>query len=68
MVFILSDKPDLTEKRSTFRKELTDGYRMRRIAADLSIPIITNLQLARLFVRSISKIHNERELSIMEWK
>ncbi len=67
MVIILSDKPDLSEKRKEFTMELTDGYRMRRIASDLNIPIITNIQLARLFIRSIAKIRSKDELQIEPW-
>jgi carbamoyl-phosphate synthase large subunit len=36
------------------RKELTDGYIIRRRATDVGIPLITNLQLAELLVRSIA--------------
>jgi carbamoyl-phosphate synthase large subunit len=36
------------------RKELTDGYIIRRRATDYGIPLITNLQLAELFVKSIA--------------
>ncbi len=36
------------------RRELTDGYIIRRRAADFGIPLITNLQLADLFVKSIA--------------
>jgi len=36
------------------RKELTDGYIIRRRATDFGIPLITNLQLAELFVKSIA--------------
>jgi len=36
------------------RKELTDGYIVRRRATDVGIPLITNLQLADLFVKSIA--------------
>ena len=36
------------------RKELTDGYIIRRRATDVGIPLITNLQLAELFVKSIA--------------
>ena len=36
------------------RKELTDGYIIRRRAADFGIPLITNPQLAELFVKSIA--------------
>ncbi len=36
------------------RRELTDGYIIRRRATDFGIPLITNLQLAELFVKSIA--------------
>ncbi len=36
------------------RKELTDGYIIRRRATDVGIPLITNLQLADLLVKSIA--------------
>jgi len=36
------------------RRELTDGYIIRRRATDYGIPLITNLQLAELFVKSIA--------------
>ena len=36
------------------RQELTDGYIIRRRAIDFGIPLITNLQLAELFVKSIA--------------
>jgi carbamoyl-phosphate synthase large subunit len=36
------------------RRELTDGYIIRRKAIDFGIPLITNLQLAELFVKSIA--------------
>jgi len=36
------------------RRELTDGYIIRRRATDVGISLITNLQLAELFVKSIA--------------
>src|SRR5439155_19538158 len=36
------------------RKELTDGYIIRRRATDVGIPLITNLQLAELVVKSLA--------------
>jgi len=37
------------------KDELTNGYIIRRAAVDFAIPLITNLQVARLFVRSLEK-------------
>ena len=36
------------------RKELTDGYIIRRRAIDFGIPLVTNLQLAELVVKSLA--------------
>ncbi len=46
--------------------ELSDGYFIRRKAADFAIPLITNLQLAKLFVEAISSKKTE-ELEIKAW-
>lgn len=46
------------------RLELDDSYEIRRLAVDLSIPLITNIQLARLFVDSLEK---KMELEIKSW-
>ncbi len=39
--------------------ELSDGYFIRRKAADFAIPLITNLQLAKLFVEAITALKPE---------
>ncbi len=44
--------------------EFDDSYEIRRLAVDLSIPLITNIQLARLFVEAIDK---KVELEIKSW-
>jgi hypothetical protein len=36
------------------RRELTDGYIIRRRAIDYGVPLITNLQLAELLVKSLA--------------
>lgn len=41
--------------RNYQREELTNGYVVRRLAADLGVPLITNIQLAKRFAESISK-------------
>ena len=32
---------------------LTDGYRIRRTAADFGIPLVNDAELARLFIRAL---------------
>jgi len=48
------------------REEFEDEYKMRRLAVDFGIPLITNLQLAALFVDSLSKKKAE-DLKIKAW-
>lgn len=49
------------------RKETSDGYRIRRKAADFNIPIISNRQVAKLFVKSLER-YKEKDLGIEDWK
>lgn len=37
------------------KEEITDGYKIRRTAIDLNIPLITNLQVAEILVDSMEK-------------
>jgi hypothetical protein len=39
--------------RSADETVLTDGYRIRRAAADFGIPLINDAELARLFIRAL---------------
>jgi len=48
------------------REEETAGYLIRRRAIDLNIPLITNLQIAKMFAQAIEK-YNENELKIKSW-
>jgi carbamoyl-phosphate synthase large subunit len=40
-------------KRMADETTLTDGYRIRRTAADLGIPLVNDAELARLFIRAM---------------
>ena len=40
-------------KRVADETVLTDGYRIRRAAADFGIPLINDAELARLFIRAL---------------
>lgn len=44
--------------------EFDDSYEIRRLAVDLSIPLITNIQLAKLFIEAIEE---KVELEIKSW-
>jgi carbamoyl-phosphate synthase large subunit len=47
--------------------EITDGYLIRRKAVDNNIPLVTNLQLAKLLVQSLGKYSLE-DLKIKAWQ
>lgn len=40
-------------KRASDETTLTDGYRIRRTAADVGVPLVNDAELARLFVRAL---------------
>ena len=53
--------------KSFHREELSNGYHVRRAAADFGIPLITNLQLAKRFVEAISR-KELSDLTIKSWQ
>jgi carbamoyl-phosphate synthase large subunit len=48
------------------QQELTNDYRIRRKAADLNIPVITNIQLAERFVEALSRKTLD-DLQVKSW-
>lgn len=48
------------------KEEITDGYKIRRTAIDLNIPLITNLQVAEILVDSMEK-YTVEGLKIKSW-
>jgi hypothetical protein len=51
--------------KNKFRRPATfmsQGYLMRRVAVDFSVPLITNIKCAKLFVESIGFARSKREL------
>ncbi len=48
------------------KKELTNGYLIRRKAIDANIPLFTNLQLAKRLVEALTKT-SRKKLSIKSW-
>ena len=51
----------------TWRQERNPSYRIRRMATDQHIPLLTNVQFAKALVRSIEKYQIE-DLGIKEWE
>ncbi|OFY47640.1 MAG: carbamoyl phosphate synthase large subunit [Bacteroidetes bacterium RBG_13_46_8] len=48
------------------KKELSNGYRIRRTAVDYNIPLITNARLASAFITAICKL-NPEDITIKSW-
>lgn len=48
------------------KRELTNGYRIRRAAIDHNIPLITNARLASAFIRAFCKM-DVNELPVKSW-
>ena len=49
------------------RRELTNGYRIRRGAIDHNIPLITNARLASAFIHAFCQIREE-DIPIKSWQ
>ena len=49
------------------RRELTNGYKIRRAAIDHNIPLITNARLAGAFIRAVCNLA-ERDIQIKSWQ
>ena len=48
------------------RRELTNGYRIRRAAVDFNVPLVTNARLASAFIRAFCTLRPE-DLAIKAW-
>ena len=49
------------------RRELTNGYKIRRAAIDHNIPLLTNARLAGAYIRAFCTI-SEEDIQIKSWK
>ena len=64
-VINVSDFEKQSAKKS--RTEQSDGYHIRRAAVDMNIPLFTDLQLARAFVRARTAYHMD-DIAITSWQ
>lgn len=48
------------------RQEITDGYTIRRKTIDMNVPLITNIQVAKIFVDAIERYKLE-DLEVKSW-
>ena len=49
------------------REEITDGYLIRRKAIDFNVPLITNLQVAKLIISAMQRYKLE-DLETKHWQ
>jgi len=49
------------------KRELTNGYRIRRGAIDHNIPLMTNVRLAKAFIEAFTAM-NEDDIAIKSWQ
>lgn len=65
LTYISTGKIDLVINipKSTEKTELTNGYLIRRAAVDHNVPLLTNPQLAKRFVKSLMA-KDEKDLKI----
>ena len=49
------------------KRELTNGYRIRRGAIDHNIPLLTNGRLAQAFIEAFTAM-SERDIQIKSWQ
>ena len=49
------------------KRELTNGYRIRRGAIDHNIPLMTNTRLAKAFIQAFCSL-KESDIKIKSWQ
>ena len=49
------------------KRELTNGYKIRRAAIDHNIPLITNARLASAFISAFCNM-DEKDIQIKSWQ
>ncbi|MGJ3494837.1 Carbamoyl-phosphate synthase large chain [Piscirickettsia salmonis] len=53
--------------RSSTSSQVTDGFRLRRLAIDHNIPLVTNLQGAQLILQCLAELH-DKEVYAKSWQ
>jgi carbamoyl-phosphate synthase large subunit len=49
------------------KRELTNGYRIRRGAIDHNIPLMTNVRLAKAFIEAFTDL-SQSDIKIKSWQ
>jgi carbamoyl-phosphate synthase large subunit len=66
-VINIRDKENVDGEFSRIKKERSDGYKIRRAAADHNIPLITNFEKAQLFIKALSQKQHS-DLVVAPWR
>jgi carbamoyl-phosphate synthase large subunit len=66
LTYLIEGKIDLVINipKTAEKTELDSDYIIRRKAVDMNVPLITNIQFAKRFVKSISRLN---ELHVKSW-
>ena len=67
LVIVIRDREHEGIAQSLIQKERTDGYRLRRAAADNNVPLMTDQSATKLFVRALARKKTE-DLKIQSWR
>lgn len=62
----LRDSEDTISEASLVMKERSDGYQIRRAAADHNLPLVTNFQIAKLLILALYH-QKQTQLTIASW-
>jgi carbamoyl-phosphate synthase large subunit len=66
IAFVVNISDETRKPEQKIRKHITDGYLIRRASVDNNIPLFTDLQLARSFVKAL-KMYGFKDLEIKSW-
>ncbi len=67
VAFVVSVSDFEKQPARKYKMQRSDGYHIRRAAVDANIPLFTDLQLARAFVRAHTLYHTE-DIAITSWQ
>ena len=54
-------------ERHVSEENVSDGFKIRRLAIDHHVPLITNLQIAEIMMQSLAKLH-DKPVHVASWR
>ncbi len=54
-------------ERHVSEENVSDGFKIRRLAIDHHVPLITNLQIAEIMMQSLAKLH-DKPVQVASWR